>query len=33
VKVDLSSQIRVRPSPGLIQDIEQVVGEGAVELR
>src|SRR5207237_993781 len=33
VKVDLSSQIRVRPSPALIQDIEQVVGEGAVELR
>ena len=33
VKVDVSSQIRVRPSPALIQDIEQVVGEGAVELR
>ena len=33
VRVDVSSQIRVRPSPALIQDIEQVVGAGAVELR
>ncbi|HZR25877.1 MAG TPA: DNA polymerase III subunit alpha [Vicinamibacterales bacterium] len=33
VKVDVSSQIRVRPSPALIQDIEQLVGTGAVELR
>jgi DNA polymerase-3 subunit alpha len=33
VKVDVSSQIRVRPSPALIDDIEQVVGAGAVELR
>jgi DNA polymerase-3 subunit alpha len=33
VKVDVSSQIRVRPSPALINDIEQVVGAGAVELR
>src|SRR4051794_1754438 len=33
VKVDVSSQIRVRPSPSLISDIEQVVGAGAVELR
>jgi DNA polymerase-3 subunit alpha len=33
VKVDVSSQIRVRPSPALIQDIEQVVGAGSVELR
>ena len=33
VKLDLSSQIRVRPSPALVQDIEQLVGEGAVELR
>jgi DNA polymerase III subunit alpha len=33
VKVDVSSQIRVRPSPALISDIEQVVGAGAVELR
>jgi len=33
VRVDVSSQIRVRPSPALIQDIEQVVGTGAVELR
>jgi DNA polymerase-3 subunit alpha len=33
VRVDVSSQIRVRPSPALIDDIEQVVGAGAVELR
>ncbi len=33
VKVDVSSQIRVHPSPKLISDIEQVVGAGAVELR
>src|SRR3954466_6052524 len=33
VKVDVSSQIRVRPSPSLISDIERVVGAGAVELR
>ncbi len=33
VRVDVSSQIRVRPSPALISDIEQVVGAGAVELR
>ena len=33
VKVDVSSQIRVRPSVDLIQAIEQVVGAGAVELR
>ncbi|HZT77771.1 MAG TPA: DNA polymerase III subunit alpha [Vicinamibacterales bacterium] len=33
VKVDVSSQIRVRPSPDLIAAIEQVVGAGAVELR
>ena len=33
VKVDVSSQIRVRPSPDLVQAIEQVVGAGAVELR
>jgi DNA polymerase-3 subunit alpha len=33
VRVDVSSQIRVRPSPGLIAEVEQVVGAGAVELR
>jgi DNA polymerase-3 subunit alpha len=33
VRVDVSSQIRVHPSPKLISDIEQVVGAGAVELR
>ena len=33
VKVDVSSQIRVRPSVDLIHAIEQVVGAGAVELR
>jgi DNA polymerase-3 subunit alpha len=33
VKVDVSAQIRVNPSPKLISDIEQVVGAGAVKLR
>jgi len=33
VRVDVSSQIRVHPSPKLIDDIEKVVGAGAVELR
>jgi DNA polymerase-3 subunit alpha len=33
VRVDLSSQIRVRPSSTLIAEVEQVVGAGAVELR
>jgi DNA polymerase III alpha subunit len=33
VKVDVSAQIRVRPSPALIAEVEQVVGQGAVELR
>ncbi len=33
VRVDVSSQIRVRPSPTLIAEVEQVVGAGAVELR
>jgi DNA polymerase-3 subunit alpha len=33
VRVDVSSQIRVAPSPKLIDDIEKVVGAGAVELR
>ncbi|MQA30799.1 MAG: DNA polymerase III subunit alpha [Luteitalea sp.] len=33
VKAELSSQIRVRPSPSLIAEVEQVVGPGAVSLR
>jgi len=33
VRADVSSQIRVRPSPALIAEVEQVVGAGAVELR
>jgi DNA polymerase-3 subunit alpha len=33
VKVDVSAQIRVRPSSTLIAELEQVVGQGAVELR
>jgi len=33
VKVEISSQIRVRPSSNLIAEVERVVGAGAVELR
>jgi DNA polymerase-3 subunit alpha len=33
VRMDVSSQIRVRPSPALVAEVEQVVGVGAVELR
>ncbi|MBI3402713.1 MAG: DNA polymerase III subunit alpha [Acidobacteria bacterium] len=33
VRAEVSSQIRVRPSPALIQEVEQLVGRGAVELR
>jgi DNA polymerase-3 subunit alpha len=33
VRVDVSSQIRVRPSPALIAEVEQLVGQGTVELR
>jgi DNA polymerase-3 subunit alpha len=33
VRMDISSQIRVRPSPALISEVEQLVGAGAVELR
>ena len=33
VRVDVGSQIRVRPSPALISELEQVIGAGAVELR
>jgi len=33
VRLDVSSQIRVRPSPTLIAEVEQLVGAGSVELR
>jgi DNA polymerase-3 subunit alpha len=33
VRMDVSSQIRVRPSPALVAEVEQVVGAGSVELR
>ena len=33
IKADVSAQIRVRPSPALIAEVEQVVGAGSVELR
>ena len=33
VRMDVSSQIRVRPSPALVAELEQVVGQGAVSLR
>jgi DNA polymerase III subunit alpha len=33
VRADVSAQIRVRPSPALIAEVERVVGPGAVELR
>ena len=33
VKVDVGAQIRVRPSPTLIAEVEQLVGAGSVELR
>ena len=33
VKADVSSQIRVRPSSGLIAEVEAIVGAGAVSLR
>jgi hypothetical protein len=33
VRVDVSAQIRVRPSPALIAEVEQVAGAGSVELR
>jgi DNA polymerase III subunit alpha len=33
VRVDVSSQIRVRPSLALIAEVEQVAGAGSVELR
>jgi DNA polymerase III subunit alpha len=33
VRVDVSGQIRVRPSPALISEVEELVGAGTVELR
>jgi DNA polymerase-3 subunit alpha len=33
VRADVSSQIRVRPSPALVAEVEQLVGQGSVELR
>ena len=33
VRADVSAQIRVRPSPALVAEIEKVVGQGAVSLR
>jgi DNA polymerase-3 subunit alpha len=33
VRADVSAQIRVRPSPTLIAEVEKVVGHGSVELR
>jgi DNA polymerase-3 subunit alpha len=33
VKVDVGAEIRVRPSSSLVAEVEQVVGQGAVELR
>jgi DNA polymerase-3 subunit alpha len=33
VRMDVSSQIRVRPSPALVAEVEQIVGAGSVSLR
>ncbi len=33
VRADVSTQIRVRPSPTLIAEVEEIVGRGAVELK
>ena len=33
IRADVSSHIRVRPSPALIAEVEQVVGRGSVSLR
>jgi DNA polymerase-3 subunit alpha len=33
VKADVSAQIRVKPSSALVAEVEQIVGEGAVQLR
>jgi DNA polymerase-3 subunit alpha len=33
VRADLSAQVRVRPSPTLVAEVEQIVGQGTVSLR
>jgi DNA polymerase-3 subunit alpha len=33
VRADVSNQIRVRPSPTLIAEVEQIVGHGSVSLK
>jgi DNA polymerase-3 subunit alpha len=33
VRADVSAQVRVRPSPTLIAEVEQIVGQGSVSLR
>ena len=33
VKAEVSAQIRVRPSSSLVAEVEQIVGQGAVQLR
>jgi DNA polymerase-3 subunit alpha len=33
VRVDVNAQIRVRPSPTLVAEVEQIVGPGSVSLR
>jgi hypothetical protein len=33
VRADVSTQIRVHPSPTLIAEVEQIVGHGSVSLR
>jgi hypothetical protein len=33
VRADISAQIRVRPCPALIDEVERLIGQGAVELR
>jgi hypothetical protein len=33
VRADVSAQIRVRPSPALVAELEKVVGQGSVSLR
>jgi DNA polymerase-3 subunit alpha len=33
VRADVSAQIRVKPSPALVAEVEHIVGQGAVSLR
>jgi hypothetical protein len=33
VRSDVSAQIRVKPSPALVAEVEHIVGQGAVSLR